>query len=292
MPRGRLIWIRAESYVHVGVGQQASVVDLPFAREGATGYPYLPGSGLKGGLRDAYWLGKDPASSKATVTDSLFGKSDEAGKILFSDARLAFLPVRTLGGTYRYVTSVGLLRRLRRDMDFVGETWTVPGADVTIGDDEVGVPTPTTSGKVFLEEFPFTTKGPIQGTGLTELGAARAEVDGRIAILNDAAFDYFARYGLFVRQRNALDAMTKTVKGTALWSEESLPPDTLMYFVLMPRLPDQMADVDGDLLPVLRDSCRGYFQAGGNETVGEGWFKMLNLPELRAADAPILPPAA
>jgi CRISPR-associated protein Cmr4 len=285
MPAGKLIWLRAETFIHAGVGQQASVVDQPFAREGTTGYPYIPGSGIKGALRDAYWLGarggnpwpqdpKDIEKEKENVTKDLFGRQDDAGKILFSDARLAFLPVRTLGNTYRYVTSVGLLKRLQRDFEFVGKTWTAP--TLTINATEVFGP--LGSGKIFLEEFPFEVKGPAGHADIPGLKTVQTELNARIAILHDSAFDYFARHGLFVRQRNALDATTKTAKGTALWSEESLPPDTLMYVVLTERLPTSGMTVLKDLISNLRDKCNGYFQVGGNETVGEGWFKMLNLP--------------
>lgn len=285
MPAGELIWLRAETFIHAGVGQQASVVDLPFAREGATGYPYIPGSGVKGALRDAYWLGKRGATTpwptgaekadeeKAAITNPLFGKGDGAGKILFSDARLAFLPVRTLGDTYRYVTSAGLLRRLRRDLEFVQQSWQAPS--LSPGENEIFAP--PGSGKIFLEEFPFDAK-PLNGfTAPCGLAKVETELRARIAILHDGAFDYFARHGLFVRQRNALEAATKTAKGTALWSEESLPPDTLMYVVLTPRLPHPQ-DALNDIIRTLHDKCGCYFQAGGNETVGEGWFKMLNLP--------------
>jgi CRISPR-associated protein Cmr4 len=183
-----------------------------------------------------------------------------------------------MGSTYRYVTSIGLLRRLQRDLEFVGQNWLAPNP--TIGDDDVGIP--RGAAKVYLEEFPFNPVqcqlNPIAGLPAGD----HAAVDSRLAILNDNTFDYFARHGLFVRQRNALDGETKTVKDTALWSEESLPPDTLMYFVLMPRLPDMAADL-GQLVDTLRVSCRGYFQVGGNETVGEGWFKMLSLPAAAAA---------
>jgi CRISPR-associated protein Cmr4 len=258
MPAGKLIWLRAETFIHAGVGQQTSVVDQPFAREGATGYPYIPGSGVKGGLRDAYWLGKDSTKKKDEVTNDLFGKSDDAGKILFSDARLAFLPVRTLGNTYRYVTSAGLLKRLQRDFEFVGEmNWRTLRRPEGQGSDNkvLGL---SSNGQIFLEEFPFEAQGHAVLANIPGLTEVQEELNARLAILDDSAFDYFARHGLFVRQRNALDDETKTAKGTALWSEESLPPDTLMYVVLTPRLPRKMTTSDEDPIKTLLDKCGGY----------------------------------
>ncbi len=52
MPRDPvLIGLRADSFVHVGIGQSFGEVDLPFVREAATHYPFIPGSALKGALR-------------------------------------------------------------------------------------------------------------------------------------------------------------------------------------------------------------------------------------------------
>ena len=53
----RLLFIYAISPLHAGTGQGVGVIDLPIAREKATGIPFLPGSSVKGTLRD---LCKDP----------------------------------------------------------------------------------------------------------------------------------------------------------------------------------------------------------------------------------------
>ena len=47
-----LLFLRALSPLHAGTGQGIGAIDLPIAREKATGIPYLPGSSLKGVLRD------------------------------------------------------------------------------------------------------------------------------------------------------------------------------------------------------------------------------------------------
>ncbi len=44
--------IHALSPLHAGTGHAADVVDLPTARMKATGIPFLPGSSIKGVLRD------------------------------------------------------------------------------------------------------------------------------------------------------------------------------------------------------------------------------------------------
>ena len=94
-------------------------------------------------------------------------------------------------------------------------------------------------------------------------------------ILRDEDFAYFCRRSVHVRMRNALDPATKTVKGSSLWSEESLPPETLLYVVVTPRSLVEAKSACDDFLDAMRHA-RNYIQVGGNETVGEGWLKILN----------------
>lgn len=283
-PQPTLLWLRAETFIHVSAGQQASLIDLPFVREGASGFPYIPGSGMKGALRDAArvasgWSGGgDPQS----VTD-LFGFEDNAGRMLVSDARLAFLPVRSLSLSYRYLTSSELLHRLARDMTFCAQPqqpieWA--GDAAVLGQNDGKALFEGKAGEpVFLEEFAFQREGDpaLDDQLLRWLPNVVVDIVRRRAVvLSSEDFDYFARHGLHVRTRNKLDPKTKTVERTALWTEESLPPDTLMYVALIPRLAKYATCVI-DFCTALNDKANGYFQVGGNETVGEGWFQALNL---------------
>ncbi len=45
--------LHALSPLHAGTGHSADVIDLPIARMKATGIPFVPGSSIKGTLRDA-----------------------------------------------------------------------------------------------------------------------------------------------------------------------------------------------------------------------------------------------
>lgn len=231
---------------------------MPVAREAATDYPFIAGSSLKGALRQAYeQLGNGGA-------EAIFGRQDNAGELLASDARLLLLPVRSLSSAYKWVTCPHLLERLARDAGRSGMTvsFQMPKvADKTVLSQG--------SGRLFLEERSFeVTGGP--GDKLVEaLGSlipnesARARLKGQLAILSDDDFAWFARYGLAVQARNVLDDK-KTSKN--LWYEETLPPDTLMYAVLAER------NGQGVLQDVQK--IGDYLQVGGNETVGQGWFSL------------------
>ena len=54
MPEAMLMFVHALTSLHAGTGQGVGVIDLPIARERATDLPLVPGSSLKGCLREKY----------------------------------------------------------------------------------------------------------------------------------------------------------------------------------------------------------------------------------------------
>lgn len=127
--KSKLTFIHALSPLHAGTGQGVGVIDLPIAREKATNIPYLPGSSVKGSVRDEFNpnANDDVATKKQKVDlqNQIFGPEDAsyAGAIQFTDQTLLCLPVRSLAGTFAYVTSPYILKRLKRDANL---TFTVP----------------------------------------------------------------------------------------------------------------------------------------------------------------------
>jgi CRISPR-associated protein Cmr4 len=255
-----MLGLLAETPIHPGTGRSMGVVDLPVAREAATDYPVLVGSSLKGALRDK-------AESTATVEAShRFGRPDQAGDLLVSDGRLLLLPVRSLTGSFRWVTCPHLIERYRRDLSRTGLAPRPQVPDIVRGSAHAAG-----SGSLFLEERQFATSAE-PGTELVDAIAplvlhedTRRRLGSRIAILHDDDFAWFVRYGLSVQARNVLEDGTK--KSRNLWYEETLPPDTVMYALVMGRTDEAVRALDA-LFPE-KDP---YLQAGGNETVGQGWF--------------------
>jgi CRISPR-associated protein Cmr4 len=257
-----LLGMLAETAIHPGTGRSGGVIDLPVAREAATDYPFIAGSSLKGALRDktetALQKGKE-------LADRWFGKADNAGELLVSDARLLLLPVRSLTGSYRWLTCPHIVERLCRDMRRAGLPF-----DASVP--EVSKATVHTSGtgKIYLEEREFNIGAEPDGKLIALLGsmtahkATRGRIDTTLAIVSDDDFAWFARYALPVQARNVLDDDTKQSKN--LWYEESLPADTLMYAVVAAR--NNAAE---ETLKLLFEDDP-YIQVGGNETVGAGWF--------------------
>lgn len=290
-PSAVLLGMFAETPIHPGAGRSTGAIDLPVAREAATDYPVIVGSSLKGALQQRAtehdWSTAgvvsnsrapdvpEPIDRKADldpVVQDLFGWQNYAGDLLIADARLLLLPVRSLTSTYRWVTCPHVLERLHRDLQRAGIT---PGFEVPaepIEGHAGGKPT----GNLFLEELQFTVEDSVCPKVVTQLkkliphAHAQGRLESQLTLLRDNDFAHFARYALNISARNQLDADKQSKN---LWYEETLPPDTLMYSLIAQR--DGAKKAVETLIGMFdnsKDEQRPYFQAGGNETVGQGWF--------------------
>lgn len=103
-----------------------------------------------------------------------------------------------------------------------------------------------------------------------------------MVVLPEDAFRDFTQFATEIVTRTKINQETKTVdkeKG-ALWTEENLPSDTLLYAPLhatRPRANTQLFN-DSDsgkpsadkVIEFIKNLQLSYIQLGGNETVGRG----------------------
>lgn len=259
--KSAIIGLLAETSLHPGTEQSTGVVDLPVARESFSGYPVIVGSSLKGALRDM------AHQRKAEAENEIFGKPDEAGAVAVTDARLLLLPVRSLTGHYKWVTCPYILERLQRDRKLAG----ISGSFEIPRPDKEQAFLAGEENSLFLEELSFKAVNrdltPIVNAikPLILHKSVQERLTEQLVIINNDNFAYFATYGLQVNARNQLDESTKTSKN--LWYEETLPPDSLFYTLLIPRSGKE------DALKKVQEMFKEhpYLQVGGNETVGQGW---------------------
>ncbi|WP_372084399.1 type III-B CRISPR module RAMP protein Cmr4 [Tistrella mobilis] len=267
----------AETFLHPGSGQSDGAIDLKVAREAVTGYPYIPGSAVKGALRAAMCDG-----DSAGQVDAAFGKVDGAGSVLVSDARLLLLPVRSLTRAYFWLTCPLILERLRRDLERAG----LKGGDASLPPVDRGKALTRITGRIFLEDRLFEAVKPALPDAIVEVigrliadHGARGRLRDQLCIISDDDFRWFAENALPVQARNVLDSDTKASNN--LWYEESLPPDTLLYMTLTAR---GSADETGRT--TVADFVEGqkFLQVGGNETVGQGWVRAGRYPQSAPED--------
>lgn len=276
-----MLGLLAESPIHAGTGRGLGVVDLPVAREAATDYPVLVGSSLKGALRDKFEAGRrrsgDSPDAARHAAAGPFGTQNRAGGLMISDARLLLLPVRSLTASYRWATCPHLIERYSRDLARAGV-----GSRPKVPQVGQGCVLAKESGtNMFLEErqFKIAHPPPTDLIGAISMLIRHEDTRGRVAsqlaVLPDADFSWFARYGLSIQARNVLEN-DGSKRSRNLWYEETLPPDTVMYALIAAR--------DGNALGALVElfpDTDTYLQAGGNETVGQGWFAVTVLGNKR-----------
>ena len=285
--KARLFHLHALSALHCGTGQSVGVVDLPIARAKATKLPIVPGSSLRGVLREAVAIKDDSDAEEAlfgprNVTDSA---GAFAGALAVGDANLLALPVRSLGGIVCYATSPFILGRYARDLGRA-EKYAPPKPAPEDGQALVASNSANRiDGKVVLEDVDLDVredeaveKWAQHIAGILHAGDkdSQRDVISRFAILPDDVMDFLSETATEVRARVAIDAKTGTVKAGALWYEENLPAESMLWGVLALsssfRPNDDRAEDDlAGLLP----KGRPLLQLGGKASVGHGLVRFL-----------------
>jgi CRISPR-associated protein Cmr4 len=288
----RLIFIHALSSLHAGTGQSFGSVDLTIAREAHTGFPFLPGSSLKGSLRALAFGGKMD-SNKATA---LFGPdtskaSEHAGALAFGDAALLLMPIRSLRGTFAWVTSPYLVLRFLRDAGYSGlPTPEFNNTDFDSSSCQVANSTLLSSDeKVILEDLDLKKEDQSNSAQLEELSRFIGDLlfpgkddekwqdflTKRLCLVHDDVMSFLSQYGTELITRNKLNS-DKTVEPGALWDEENLPPETVLYSMAV-STPNKGARgkwgedmTPSDVFNTLDSQFKDPIQLGGKATVGRG----------------------
>lgn len=281
---GRIVFIHGLTPIHTGTGQSVDVIDLPVAREKATNWPYIPGSSIKGVLRDAYeCLGTN------AITD-LFGpeKVDDtnaaAGQLVFADAKLLCLPVRSFYGTFCWTTCPSALARYRRDCECAGfaapfGSWTTElkyGQAVTCSESSVSC-----EGRIYLEDLDVNVVPNVNaddwasaiGSPLFEDQTEQDSFKRRFAVVSDDLFTTLAETATEVVARIRIDDDTKTVQRGRLWYEEAVPAESVFWFPLLAA--PRNGSKSSDLLSMVENNWVQTAQIGGNATVGRGIVRLV-----------------
>jgi len=288
----RLLLIHALSPIHCGTGQAIGGIDLPILREKPTCIPLIPGSTIKGVLRSMN--GTDPLHLAVFGPDTE-NASENAGSVQFSDANLVFLPVRSVRGTFAWVTSPYILRRLARD---AGEANIRCLALLAQPEETIALVTGSAlqaDNKVVFEDLDFTARvDPALGELAEQLAVwlfgaaddAKADRDhfkARVCVIHDDVMTLLLQTSTEITARIRLKNDTKTVEGGALWFEEALPVESvlvgLMVATPIKQKSGKIPDAAGLLDYVRGLVVRGAVQLGGKASVGRGLCRMRMIGE-------------
>lgn len=319
MNHSQMYWLHAITPLHVGAGRGAGVIDLPVVREKVTQWPYVPGSSVKGVVSDAHGAsirGSDGDSPRPNEWHAAaFGRpasktvdADNAGSLVFTDARIVCLPVRSLVGTFAWATCPLVLQRLKQDAGLAGNTALaglpvpepeVANAAVTSIDTSKLVHPVQDTFKLYLEDFDLDavdgdkTKAWAEQLGTSLFGATpeadpeRTAFHQRFVIIHNDLFNFLCETALEVRARIKLDPDTKTTVGGALWYEESLPIETILSGTVWCDKVFGDAATRQNITPqtLLKKYCEGtaHFQMGGKASTGKGLVRAIGLAAAGAA---------
>lgn len=287
--KAELLFFHAQTSLHPGSGTTLGVVDLPVQRERHTQWPTIPGSGIKGVLREACRrrlnAGRPHEADADPELTAAFGpptsRADEhAGALTVTDARILAFPVRSLRGIFAWVTCAAALQRLNRDLSLVNRDSlkTIPTPDKEKAACTAGSPLLVEGDRLVLEEFEFTRSEDAEavaqwiGSNAITDEATRARLRDHLVVLHDDDFTYFVRHATEVVARIGLDYERKTVRSGALFYQEFLPAETLLYALVLasPSRKENDAKDAAAILRYLRDNLPAVLQIGGDETIGKG----------------------
>jgi CRISPR-associated protein Cmr4 len=280
MNQSRILYLFTRTPLHVGAGSSVGAIDQPIIRERHTGFPVIPGTSLKGVLRDTATRDEKTKDHVDAIFGEGFGSGSQnfsAGRASFGEAKLLAFPVRSAKGSFAFVTCPLALERFQRDHGGLNGIQVPPEPKEMecLAGDAVTISRNGQTG-VVLEEYRFSRAAGDAGkfTGNWEsalLGILEDPVwkagKGRFVLLSNGDFSHFVKNACEVSQHVGIDPQTGTAKQGALFNLEAVPAEALFFAPLT-----SLARANGEL-DKLADlfSRKPVLQFGGDGTTGLGF---------------------
>jgi len=296
----------AVSSVHAGSGSEVGLVDLPIQREQHTGFPKIESSSLKGAIRAACsYQARDDEEAKRRIrlifgsdpseTEGDGSRELQAGAISLADARLLLFPVKSMRGVFAWITCPYVLRRWNDELELFGkgsyEKFPVPAVNTVSPSSKLLIPKHNHEvdqqdrivlGEYTLEVTPSEETSRLgQALGRYLSLSEELDLEKRLVILDDDTFRDFVTLSTEVNARIRVESEKGTVVNKALWYEENLPPESVLYSFLFAGHVrgggEESFRTDKDVLNYLLDDDHfpAVFQLGGNSTIGRGILRRI-----------------
>ena len=290
----RIVFLHAWTPVHSGTGQGVGSIDLPIARERATNLPLIPGSSIKGCLRDSLPQLTIAERNAIFGPETITNENGWAGALRVGDARLTLLPVRSLTATFVWAACPFVLRRLKRDAEACGIalTHTIPvlkrGETAVTSTTELtsfGVADKKPDTRLVLEEIDLKPVGESATAAAWASWFAaqlfpgdagwKAEFEKRFAIVDDETFTFLAEFATEVNAHIKIKDDRGTVEEGMLWYQECLPAETVLVSAFQADATRVKSGVELEPNQVFdRVALAAPIQLGGKATTGLGVVKM------------------
>jgi len=292
--------------LHIGAGQGLGHVDLPIVREAHTNFPYIPGTSLKGALRNLEInrvarerkMGEKPSQLEEKLTDKdkfdpedrdivrlakIFGTAGEvaeqdkeelekgkevgAGKVLFSDAFIVLFPVKSAKGIFSLTTCPYVINRFFELLGIDQRVKDVPEGKAKVLSTKDH--RNLINNKLLLEEFVFEAEESEELKKFVELVGVFVgeENKRRIVCVNDTDFMDFVSNYTEVRTHIKINLDTGTVeKEKGALWTEEYVPEESVFAFSFVFLEEEISFTPPTT-----------FHLGGDITTGKGFVKVQKL---------------
>lgn len=218
--------------------------------------------------------------------------SEFAGSLAFTDARLLFFPVKSMKGVFVWISCPQVLNRLAADLQITqrGSIESLGAAkvlEVKDGECHVANKVVCIGNSIVLEEYAFTaTESESLKNFAAEisdhifegdaLGYWRGLLKTNLVLLSNNDFRDFVNQSTEVITRTKIDNNTGTVQDGALFTEEYLPTDSVLYALVMAskeytNSKDALSAIQ--VMQFFADTKPDIFQLGGNASIGKGLLR-------------------
>lgn len=222
-----------------------------------------------------------------------------AGALGFTDARILLFPVKSMKGVFAWITCPKVLEQFRQDLrlagisppELPGEKTRTSTSSLVIKDD-----------KIVLEEYTIEAVENEKCTKLAEwlgdslfpapkeddqdfLSYWRDKMKKDILVLSNDEFRDFVEMSTEVITRTKIDNQTGTVQPGALFSEEYLPTETVLYSLVLTTpvfakdkgifaAQDDQKEEDR-VMKFFQLGLPDVIQIGANATIGKGLTRII-----------------
>ncbi|HEY9811330.1 MAG TPA: type III-B CRISPR module RAMP protein Cmr4 [Halomicronema sp.] len=257
-----------------GEGDLGNILEI--AREVHTNFPYIPGSSWRGSLRNEVTV------ENQTAADALFGKELNSDgqmgvhQVWFGDARLLWVPMRTMANNTRDVFTWISCHSLVRDHALMAGLPPINFPAHAVGNQ------PGTyiiaDAQIQVQSFSNDQKNSLAlGNNLpASFNSLKSTWENSRIVLPDADFQVLMEHSLWTQVRNKIQEGNNeaTSEGSAevFWTDVCIPRDTILYYSWGYNLlkANPITKVHHDLLMAV---IEGLLQVGGQANVGRGWVQ-------------------
>jgi CRISPR-associated protein Cmr4 len=304
--KANLLFLMNQTPMHAGSGDSLGIVDMPIQRERHTSFPKIEASSLKGSMREhferdlIFRIEKDASKkveyekNKKEIAAS-FGdegqnnEGSKAGSLGFTDARLLLFPVKSMKGVFAWITCPKIIGKFNDELKLAGHGQSFSFENkgfVAKGEKSLRL----NPENVILEEYTIKVE---ENQTVNDLGNFLADIifgendksyfaeklRSDIVVLENDDFKDFVNLSTEVITRTKINNDTGTVQDGALFTEEYLPAESLMYSLVLtaPEFAKEKEQfkTEDELKSFFKDfiTKNNVLQIGGNATLGKGITK-------------------